>query len=199
MSRTNKLQIGLLLVFGLLTCFALLYTNTAGHRAAYAALHTLSAQKDIVNDSTYDPEALQAGLASSAPLLSTPALSLEAKDHTHNYKALSAGLVPGETYLLLVGGAARDAGQADFFSVRVFDFASSKVLLSRHFSLQPAHGQAWLFTVPENASADKVSLLVYAGIAGSTNHNAVTLKDITFYAWDEIQRAGVDFSVKGGK
>ena len=91
----------------------------------------------------------------------------------------------GEKYKLSIGDVKFNSGSGDGFTVALYYNVSGTIVGSYAFDLQnksESGSYEWSFFVPKNSKA-KYKLVVYAGLHGKTNGNAVEFEDVTLSRW----------------
>lgn len=86
-------------------------------------------------------------------------------------------LQPGKEYLLDINEMTLNEENGGFIQVRVFDYDNKKTVANKTLTI--GCDQQWRFKIPENE--EPCSLLLYAGMAGSTANNILAYEGVNLY------------------
>ncbi len=101
-------------------------------------------------------------------------LTIEASESNYNYKVLASDLQNGQQYTFFVGDSVRDAGITLKYTVLLYDFTANKTAESHNLVIAEQNKE-FVIDVP---STGTWSLLIYAGLQGSTAGVGMTFEDI---------------------
>ena len=158
------------------------YTHTFSN---ITANHVISCQFESTQRTlTYDPN--------GGTFVSNTDIDLPSTTDNYNYRTIAQiGLVPKTTYTINFASATLISGTATEFHVRLYKFGNP----STHYAfIKVPFGTnvSAVFTSPETLNpSDNNQILVYAGLAGATAGNNVSLRGITMsvtktLTWDSV-------------
>lgn len=113
------------------------------------------------------------------------AFSVSATSAAYRNKSLYSPLLPGKTYIFFLEDNRVREGSPSVIHVSTYDFENTLRLERRSMVPDKHEVQAWIFSVPTNASSTQVELLLYAGKIGETNGVSVRFQHASLYEWDE--------------
>lgn len=107
------------------------------------------------------------------------------ENEAYKYNQIFDEWTPGATYEFTLGGSTIEAGTVDGISVRIYDFNTKETLMLRTMRAGIQKPQKWSFTIPEEQDLTNLALIVYAGMYGKTQDNAVSFNKLSLCQIDQ--------------
>lgn len=117
------------------------------------------------------------GKTPGEPLLQIPSLQLSPARTDGDYRLLLSELAPG-SYQLTLDQAALEGTPGGLLQFAVKDLNSGHIPVTRHFFTGYGEAQRWLFTLPEDPSAN-YALLVFNGVNTQTLGNQASVQGLS--------------------
>lgn len=110
-------------------------------------------------------------------------MELKARDSTHNFYTVPYVFEAEKTYRITIDDILVTEGETEGIGIRLFDFVANQTIMADCFDIDYCcknKGISWTFTTSVNTT-DDLKLLLYAGLPGATNNNALIFENVHLY------------------